>query len=117
MLIGDDLERIRTDKGGKAHRDFLMRCLSDTEEDFSRILQMLAVEDPKFFMRIRMDIAKLVLPRQQEFNVNLTLNEDYQELQALANRVPGTKYLPNASVEELQVISETPLTERYDKGQ
>ena len=107
MLLNEDMEVVRPGKGTRAHREFMMRCLDETEDDFLRILHDMAIDDPKFFMRTRMDISRLVMPRQQEVNVNLTLNEDFQELQALASRGIDSKLLVDkGGIEEIEAIEE-----------
>ena len=62
MLLNDDFSVLHTPKKGlKAHRDFLLKCLEENIE-----------------------LAKLLLPKQQDVNVSLTLNQDFLELKALA---------------------------------
>lgn len=85
MLLNDDFSVLHTPKKGlKAHRDFLLKCLEENQEDFRRLLSDLVVEDPKMFLKMNIELAKLLLPKQQDVNVSLTLNQDFLELKALA---------------------------------
>lgn len=84
MLIGDDLSIVKPKDGGKAHRDFLLRCLEENQEDFRRLLAETAIEDPRLFLKLNIELAKLVVPKQQDVNVQLSLNQDFLELKALA---------------------------------
>ena len=85
MLINQDLTVMQTPKKGlKAHRDFLLKCLEENQEDFRRLLADTAIEDPRLFLKLNIELAKLLLPKQQDVNVSLTLNQDFLELKALA---------------------------------
>ena len=84
MKINDNLIRVKP-QGIKAHRDFLLRCLEENQELFRQRLYECASEDPKFFLKIYTEISKHLVPHQQDVNVNLTLNQDFQALQALAS--------------------------------
>ena len=85
MLIDEGLNLVQTPKKGlKAHRDFLLKCLEENQEDFRRLLADTAIEDPRLFLKLNIELAKLLLPKQQDVNVSLTLNQDFLELKALA---------------------------------
>lgn len=84
MLIGEDLTILKPKDGFKAQKDFLLRCLEENQGDFRRLLADMAVEDPKLFLRLNIELAKLVIPKQQDVNVQLSLNQDFLELKALA---------------------------------
>lgn len=85
MRIDDGLNLKARGAGGmRAQRDFLLRVLEENQEDFRRCLFEAAKEDPKFFLRIYADLSKVLVPRSQDVNVSLTLNQDFQELQAIA---------------------------------
>ncbi len=83
MKISQDLS-IERKEPYKAHRDFMLMCLEENQEEFKRLLFLAAKEDPKFFLKLYSDISKAIMPKQQDVNVSLTLNQDFQALQALA---------------------------------
>ncbi len=72
-------------KGVKAQRDFILRVLEEGQEDFRRIMYEMAIEDPKSYAKLYKELSAMVVPKQQELNVSLSLNKDFQELQALAS--------------------------------
>ena len=81
MRIDDGLNLKARGAGGmRAQRDFLLRVLEENQEDFRRCMFDAAKEDPKFFLRIYADLSKVLVPRSQD----VTLNQDFQELQAIA---------------------------------
>lgn len=92
MKLDEDLKRKKPD-GFKAHRDFLLQCLLENQDKFRQLLWDAAEEDPKFFLKISVEIAKHLIPRQQDVNVNLTLNQDFQALQALSSTSASQKSL------------------------
>lgn len=68
----------------QAHRDFLMDCLEENQEQFRRLLYELGEVDPKAYLRMILDIHKSLVPKQQDVNLTMTFNKDFQELQALS---------------------------------
>lgn len=84
MRLGDDLIRIPP-KGIKAQRDFLLSVLEENQEDFRRLFSEMAIENPLQFLRLYRDFSSMVVPKQNELNVSLTLSKDFQELQALGS--------------------------------
>ena len=84
MLITQDFTVERQKNPLKAQRDFLIKCLEENQEDFRRLLAATAIEDPRLFLKLCLELQKLLLPKQQDVNVNLTLNQDFLELKALA---------------------------------
>lgn len=85
MRINDNLEKVRVHKDVKAHRDFILRVLDENEETFRQTLEESREFNPSLFIKTYVELSKMVMPKQQDVNVNLTLNKDFQELQALAS--------------------------------
>lgn len=85
MKIDENLDRkILKRADVKAHRDFLLDCLEENQEQFRRLFYELGEMDPKTYLRLYADLSRSLVPKQQDVNVNMTLNRDFQELQALA---------------------------------
>lgn len=103
MLINPDLT-IAPKKGVKAHRDFLLKCLEENQEDFRRLLADTAIEDPRLFLKLNLELAKLLLPKQQDVNVSLTLNQDFLELKALAESGSARAHMIEGAVGEEQLV-------------
>lgn len=85
MRIDDNLQKVRVHKDVKAHREFILRMLDENEENFRSTLEEAREFNPSLFIKSYIELSKMVMPKQQDVNVNLTLNKDFQELQALAS--------------------------------
>lgn len=84
MKVDENLRTVKS-RGIKAHGDFLVSVLEENPENFRRIMREAAEEDPRLFLRYYAELSKLLVPKQQDVNVSLTLNQDFIQLQALAS--------------------------------
>ena len=84
MRLDENLQEMHTTRGMKAHKAFLTELLEESEEDFRRILFEARDEDKRLYLKIMLELNKLMMPRQQDVNVNLGVSQDLMELKALA---------------------------------
>lgn len=67
----------------KAQREFLLQALQERQDKFLELLDKAAKDDPVLYLRMYMELSKLVVPKNSDVNVNLSLNRDFIELKAL----------------------------------
>jgi len=114
MLVDDSLHKIPP-KGIKAQRDFLLSVLEENQEDFRRLFAEMAIENPYAFVKMYRDLSSMLVPKQNELNVNLTLNQDFQELQALS-ATGSKKVLPGTPSPGMLPDIESVGYEELDEG-
>lgn len=68
-----------------APRARLEEIFSENVSALRQGLESLRYSDPKFFVRCMLDIAKLVIPKESNVNINHGLDSDMRELIALGN--------------------------------
>lgn len=88
MKLDENNKRI-PNGGVKALRDFLVDVLEENQQRFREVMFEAASEDPRLFMKYYAELSKLLVPKQQDVNVNLSLNEDFNALKALASKGGG----------------------------
>ena len=119
MRLDDTLHKIPP-KGIKAQRDFLLGVLEENQEDFRRLFAEMAIENPLAFVKMYRDISAMLVPKQNELNVNLTLNQDFQELQALGSSgvkaIGGRQALEGGNGRDGDVMMEAVDYEEMDEG-
>ena len=78
-------------KVGKDEKEFLKGLLGETQEQFRNAFLRYAqnadknAEDRKFFMSVRQEISKMIVPKPVE--VDATLNtEDFEKLMAFSHK-------------------------------
>jgi len=78
-------------KVGKDEKEFIKGLLGDTQEEFRKAFMYYAkqseknAEDRKFFMNVRHEMSKMVVPKPVE--VDATLNSDqFEQLMALSHK-------------------------------
>ena len=78
-------------KVGKDEKEFLKGLLGDTQEQFRNAFMRYAdnadknAEDRKFFMSVRQEISKMIVPKPVE--VDATINsEEFDKLMALSHQ-------------------------------
>lgn len=78
-------------KVGKDEKEFIKGLLGDTQEQFRLAFMRYAnnvdknEEDRKFFMSVRQDLMKMIVPKPVE--VDATLNSDqFEQLMALSHK-------------------------------
>lgn len=78
-------------KVGKDEKEFIKGLLGDTQQQFRDAFMRYAnnadknAEDRKFFMAVRTDLAKMIVPKPVE--VDATLNsEEFDKLMALSHQ-------------------------------
>lgn len=70
--------------GRKAQKEFIRDLLSTNQEKFEELFSELAEHDPKAWLLLYHDMQKHVIPKQSQLNVSVSINKDFQELQALS---------------------------------
>ncbi len=78
-------------KVGKDEKEFIKGLLGDTQEEFRKAFMYYAkqsdknADDRKFFMSVRHEMSKMVVPKPVE--IDATLNtEEFEKLMALSHK-------------------------------
>ena len=78
-------------KVGKDEKEFIKGLLGDTQEEFRKAFMYYAkqsacnIDDRKFFMSVRHEMSKMIVPKPVE--VDATLNtEEFEKLMALSHK-------------------------------
>jgi hypothetical protein len=77
------LKPIGPKKGARAQKQFMLDWLSDNQEVFTELMQDARVQDPRLFVQTYTTIMKHVVPQDKNVNVNVGINKDFLELQAM----------------------------------
>jgi len=76
-------------------RDYLLHWLENNRAGFATAMQSVQKKAPYLYAKYYIEMSKLVMPKEQNINVNIGLNRDLMELQALAGcGLEGTSAAP-----------------------
>jgi len=70
-------------KGAKAQKQFMLDWLNENQESFIEVMNDAKEQDPKLFANIYTTVMKHVVPQDKNVNVNVGINKDFLELQAM----------------------------------
>lgn len=71
-------------QGKKAQKEFIRDLLAKNQDKFAELFDELAEHDPKAWLLLYHDMQKHIVPKQQQVNVAVGINKDFQELVALS---------------------------------
>lgn len=84
----------------KSSREFLSVFLEGHQDDFEAVMAEMKDTNPKKWLSVYVDMMKLVVPKQQDVNVSVGMNRDFEELRQLAN----TRVTPKLTARPLNDI-------------
>lgn len=93
---------LKPKKVTKAQKAFLQSFLADKQQDFEEVMEELKLMSPRRWAELYVDMTKLVIPKQQNVNVNVGINRDFRELHMLATTRVGQKSVDGGSVRKLE---------------
>ena len=67
-----------------AQKEYIRDFLARNQEKFEECMDQLAEYDPKTYVTIYKDLTKHMIPKQSEVSVTHGLDEDFKQLEALA---------------------------------
>lgn len=70
-------------KGARAQKQFMIDWLNENQEVFVQLMEDARVQDPKLFVQTYTKVMKHVVPQDKNVNVNVGINKDFLELQAM----------------------------------
>ena len=70
-------------KGARAQKQFMLDWLSENQEVFTELMEDARKQDPRLFVQTYTAIMKHVVPQDKNVNVNVGINKDFLELQAM----------------------------------
>ena len=82
-LVADKRKKLLP-QGKKAQKEFIRDLLARNQEKFEELFEELADHDPKAWLLLYQDMQKHIVPKQQQVNVAVGINKDFQELVALS---------------------------------
>lgn len=113
----DENEKVRINpkgKQGKLQKEFFKEFLADQQEEFAETMAMMRERDPRLWLKMYIESAKLVIPKQSSLNVKHGFDKDFEKLMMLGKST--TKEPRNLEVfseyEELKKEPELPVREQ-----
>lgn len=70
-------------KGAKAQKQFMLDWLNENQQVFTELMDEAREQDPRLFITTYTTIMKHVVPQDKNVNVNVGINKDFLELQAM----------------------------------
>ena len=70
-------------QGARAQKQFMLDWLHNNQEAFVEVMDQAKDQDPKLFATIYTTVMKHVVPQDKNVNVNVGINKDFLELQAM----------------------------------
>lgn len=68
----------------KAQKEFAREFLAGNQERFEKVMDEIFENDPRLYARLYLDLHKHTVPSDKNVNVNVGINKDFLELQAMA---------------------------------
>lgn len=112
-------------KGARAQKQFMLDWLSENQQVFTELMADAKEQDPRLFVQTYTTIMKHVVPQDKNVNVNVGINKDFLELQAMgrtkvelpdksgSTMVPGT--LPHYTQYE-EILAEEDASSEEEGG-
>lgn len=90
-------------KKASAQKEFIRDLLARHQDKFEDVMNIIAECDPVRYAELYVKLSTHLIPKQNQLNVNVGLNQDYQALQALAStRVGADRQLGFERTEEIR---------------
>lgn len=68
----------------QAQKEFAREFLNNNQERFVQVMDEIFENDPRLYAKLYLDLHKHTVPTDKNINVNVGINKDFQELQAMA---------------------------------
>lgn len=68
----------------QAQKEFAREFLNGNQERFKQVMDEIFENDPRLYARLYLDLHKHTVPTDKNVNVNVGINKDFLELQAMA---------------------------------
>ena len=68
----------------QAQKEFAREFLNNNQERFLQVMDEIFENDPRLYAKLYLDLHKHTVPTDKNINVNVGINKDFQELQAMA---------------------------------
>lgn len=90
-------------KKASAQKEYIRDLLARNQNKFEEVMDLIAENDPVKYAELYVKLSLHLIPKQNQLNVSVGLNQDYQALQALATTRVGTdKQIGFEKVEEIR---------------
>lgn len=88
-------------KGARAQKQFMLDWLNANQETFMELMEDAREQDPRLYITTYTTIMKHVVPQDKNVNVNVGINKDFLELQAMGRTRIADKSGEQAALPEM----------------
>lgn len=101
-------------KSGKLQKEFIKEWLADQQDEFVETMAMMRERDPRLWLKLYVENAKLVIPKQSNLNVRHGFDKDFEKVMMLGKSTSKEpmKLEVFSEYEEMQKEPELPVRDQ-----